>query len=337
MEPEITDPEKVADALREIAFYLKIQDPDEHHFRIQSYENAAEAVERVSDPEVLETPEKIDGIGSSISAKIDQYRYQGKIDKLDELRDEVADLREILKVEGVGPKTAKKCYEQLGITTLDELEAAAQNNELQELHRIGAKTEANILEGIESSRAGVQERKPREEVKSYWEGLDARLSVLQDNGTINRYEPAGSFRRREETVGDLDVIVSGDDPSAVFENLENWNLVDKVVMRGDTKMTFVVDDLQVDVRVVPDEEYGACLQYFTGSKAHNTKLRELALSEGYTMNEYGIFEVVGRDDNGDPIKGDRVGGEDEKEMYEIVGVPYQAPMDRDGTNLPSSL
>ena len=316
------DLEKVTDLLDEIAFYLQLDGAN--HWKYGAYSGASDTLES-KDPEILEDPESVDGIGESIGDEIQTILDTGESPKLKGLKDDHADLSEIMRVEGIGPKTAMKFYEELGIETLDELEEAAKNEQLQTLNRVGSKTEENVFHEIEQVRLGADKRIDYDQVESYWEGLEARLLALadKDGNDIGRIRPAGSFRREEDTVGDLDVIVEARRPHIIFNNLEDWDLCDDVLGSGSTKMSFRVDSLQIDVRVVPTNEYGACIQYFTGSKDHNVALRSYARSQGYTINEYGIFELT---EEGE--KGDKVGGAREEEIYQVLGLPMPDPTER---------
>lgn len=321
----------VVDHLEEISFYMKMN--DESKWSIQAYSGAAESLQE-ADPSVLEDPEQIDGIGDSVAEVISQFLQDGESDKLDYLSEKFPDIRELTIVEGIGVKTAKRIYDTLGIETLDKLQEAGERGLLTDVPRVGPKTQENILEEIEEVHAGAQDRKPIEKVDSYYEGISARLKRLQDESfaklkdaePIGRFEPAGSYRRRSETVGDLDVIVESEHPEYVFDHFESWNLCDKVLMRGDTKMTYRIDALQVDIRVVPSESYGACLQYFTGDVDHNTALRTVAKEHGVTLNEYGAFTFHYEDD--EIVKDEKIAGETEEGMYGCLGLEMPDPTER---------
>lgn len=319
------DLKNVVDIIQEVSFYLDL-DPDISHWEVRAYRNAADSLES-SAPEMLENPKELDGIGSGIAGSIKEFLEYGSLQKLEDLKDKHADLSDIMKVEGIGPKTAMRIYETLDITTLDELEEAGKNDKLTQVKRVGSKTQANILDEIQEVHAGAQDRKPWSHVESYWEGLSARIGVMQDRGFVGRYEPAGSFRRKKETVGDLDVIIESSNVNKVFDNFENWYVADKILMRGDTKMAFRVDNVQIDVRVIEPESYGACLLYFTGNTEHNVKMRQRALDLDMTLNEYGLYEYK----NGE--KGKKLAGENEEDIYDILGFEFLAPENRQPENL----
>lgn len=317
--PDESDLQGVISHLESIARRLELIDRIDF-YEIQAYEDAASALQE-SPPGVLEDPEQVHGIGESISATIEDYLTRGTSEKWEWVSQETPDVDELIRVEGIGPKMAIKIHEEYGISTLDELEEAAHSEKLQKLDGIGEITESNILEEIDEVRSGAQDRMDYEYVESYYNTIQRKLVNLG----VDRFEPAGSFRRGEDDVGDLDIIVQGDDANVIFEALEQ--LSEKTISRGKTKMTFRIDDVQVDVRVVPRDEYGACLQYFTGDLNHNISLRKYAISQGYTINEYGIYEIDGYED-GSPKAGKKVGGESEEDIYNVLGLPVPSPENR---------
>jgi DNA polymerase (family 10) len=327
----------VVQHLSDIAFFLRM-DPDASHWQSNAYQDASEALENKS-PEVLEDPRSVDGIGDSVGQVIDEFLEDGESQKLNYMTDKFPDVRELTRVEGLGVKTARRIYDNLEITTLDELEEACEKGLLADhVPRVGSTTEENFLEEIEEVRIGAQDRKPLEEVRSYWEGLETRLGRLQDEkfadlkgiDPIGRVTPAGSFRREKETVGDLDVLIEADpeDAEAIFKFIEGWRVCDKVLRMGTEKMSFRVDALQIDLLIVPTEMYGASLQYFTGDYRHNTALRDYAKNQGFTISEHGMFEYLGEDEDGSLIKGERVAGETEEEIYKKLGLPCPDPTER---------
>lgn len=314
-----TTKDDLADKIDTIGNVLSAKDAN--RFRVQSYHEAADIIRDADMKTLVEDPESLDGIGDSLSDKIEEYWETGEIEKLNELRAEFNfDPEDLTEVEGIATKTAKKIHEELGVNDLDDLEEAAENGELREVPGLGPKTEDNVLEEIEMVRLGVNKRKDWDEVHEVWQGLRQRLTIVKkyafgekDTGYLKRFAPAGSLRRKSDTVGDLDVIVESDEPRKIFDNLEEWDEVDKVLARGDTKMSLRIGNLQIDIRVVETHQYGACLQYFTGSMEHNVALRKRANQLGYTLNEYGLFEL----EDGD--KGEKVAGESEDEIYENLG------------------
>ncbi|MFB6195068.1 MAG: DNA polymerase/3'-5' exonuclease PolX [Haloplanus sp.] len=301
-------------------------------YKPRSYRRAAENVREYPAPVedlVAEGPdavERIDGVGEALAAKIVEFVETGDIDELDALREELpVDMAALTSVEGVGPKTVGTLYEELGITTLDDLEEAARKGEIREVSGFGAKTEANILEHIPFARQ-AQERELLGEARPVAEALLARL---RDADAVVRASVAGSLRRWRETIGDVDVLVASEDDVAAIEAFVDWGAVDEVIESGTTKASVHAHGLRIDCRVVVPAEFGAALQYFTGSKDHNVHLRNLAIDRDLKMNEYGVFdvsEVEEGDASADGQRvGQRVGGETEAEMYAALDLPLIPP------------
>jgi DNA polymerase (family 10) len=265
---------------------------------------------------------EIDGVGEAIAAKIVEYVETGSIAELDDLRAELpVDMAALTSVEGIGPKTVGDLYDGLGVETLDDLEAAAEAGEIQTLKGYGEKTEQNILENLEFAREShgrtlLGDARPQgEAVRSY----------LGDLPAVDACELAGSLRRWRPTIGDVDVLVASDDPEAVFDALTDWEDTDDVIEAGTAKASVRSRGFRVDLRVVAPAEFGAAIQYFTGSKDHNVALRNRAIDRDLKMNEYGVFDVSGVDDDSDQRAGRRVGGETEAEMYDALDLPWIPP------------
>ncbi|RXK48367.1 DNA polymerase/3'-5' exonuclease PolX [Halorientalis pallida] len=317
---------EVAGLLEEFADLLEAKDVE---YKPRAYRRAAEnirghppAVEHLA-AEGEDGVKAIDGVGDAIASKVVEYFETGGIEELDELRNELpVDMAALTSVEGVGPKTVGTLYETLGITTLDDLEDAAENGEIQELSGFGEKTEENIREGIAFAREAHErellgEARPYgDRVRDFLAGVDAAAEV----------ELAGSIRRWRPTIGDVDVLVGSDDADAVVEAFANWDAADTVIEAGESKASLRVDDFRVDLRVVAENEFGAALQYFTGSKDHNVRLRNRAIDRDLKMNEYGVFDVSEVDDadSGQRV-GERVGGATEEEMYAALDLPPIPP------------
>jgi len=265
----------------------------------------------------------IDAVGDAISAKVVEYVETDEIAELAELREELpVEMDALTRVEGVGPKTVGTLYEALGIRTLDDLEAAAEAGEIQEVTGFGAKTEGNILDGIDFARQASQRQLlgdalPRgEEIRSHLSAVDA----------VTRCELAGSIRRFRPTIGDVDVLAASDDPEAVVDAFTDWRETATVIEAGTSKASLRVEGVRVDLRVVDPEEFGAALQYFTGSKDHNVALRNRAIDRELKMNEYGVFDVSGVDDpDAGQRVGERVAGKTEEGMYEALSLPWLPP------------
>ncbi|MFB6297865.1 MAG: DNA polymerase/3'-5' exonuclease PolX [Salinirussus sp.] len=318
--------DEVADRLEEFADRLEATGVE---YKPRSYRKAAEnvrghhaAIERL----VAEGPDAvagIEGVGDAISAKIVEYVETGEIGELEELRESLpVEMDALTGVEGVGPKTVGRLYEALGVRDLDDLEAAAEAGDIREVEGFGQKTEANILDGIPFAREAHQrlllgKGRPRgERVRD----------ALGSQPAVERCELAGSLRRWRPTVGDVDLLAAGDGPTVVaaFEALDP---VDSVIEAGDRKASVRVDGVRVDLRVVDSGEFGAALQYFTGSRDHNVAVRNRAIERDLKLNEYGVFDVSGVEatDDGEQRAGERIAGRTEEETYGAVGLPWIPP------------
>jgi DNA polymerase (family 10) len=310
---------EVATLFDELADRLEAQDGS---FRPRAYRNAADAIRQVTAPvetlaaEGPEALEAIDGIGEATAAKVIEYLETGEIATLEEEREAVpVDMQALQRVEGLGPKRVYALYAALGVTDLDELEAAAEAGEIQTVEGFGAKTEATIREQIEFARTATA-RTPIGQVYPLAEDI---VGHLQAHDAADEVALAGSIRRWRATIGDIDVLVATTEADAITEHLVGWDRTAEVLQTGATKTSVRVGGQQVDLRVVDPESFGAALQYFTGSKAHNVKLRNRALDRGLTMNEYGTFELD------DAEEGARVAGTTEASMYAAVGLPPIPP------------
>ncbi|MBX7166934.1 MAG: DNA polymerase/3'-5' exonuclease PolX [Pirellulales bacterium] len=308
-------------AFDEIADILEFQGANP--FRVRAYRNAARTIRDlpesiagiVADPERSLTD--IEGIGTDLAEKLTTLIETGRLPMLDELRSAVpASVLLLMRIPGVGPKKAAHLHQDLGINNLDELQAACAAGKVRLLKGFGLKTEQAILAGLQVARAG-QER-------MYWAEADvyvqAILAHLQACSAVKQLAAAGSYRRGRETVGDLDFLVVSPDADAVMEHLARFDAAAEVLARGDTKMSLRLPaGLQVDLRVVPAESFGAALQYFTGSKEHNVILRGRAKDRGLKINEYGVFDGTRS-----------VAGRTEKEVYAALDLPVFPPELREG-------
>ncbi len=289
-------------------------------FRVRAYRNAGRTIDdlRESLADVAADPNRelteIDGIGKDLADKIVELVATGSMEMLDELLAEVPEsVLAILRVPGLGPKRAAVLYNELNVTTLDGLREACLSQRVRQLKGFGAKTEASILKGLDIAAEAGQ--------RILWaeadEHVQAILAHLRQCDAVGQLRPAGSYRRGKETVGDLDFLATADDPAGVMDHLAAYDEVADVLLRGDTKMSVrLTGGLQVDLRVVPDESFGAALQYFTGSKAHNIMLRGMAKRRGLKINEYGVFR--GEDER--PIA-----GLTEDEVYAVLELPCFPP------------
>ena len=318
--------DEVARRLEEFADLLEAQDVE---YKPTAYRRAAENVREYPEPiEALskageDAVAEIDRVGDAIAAKIVEYVQTGGIEELDELREALpVDMVALTSVSGVGPKTVGTLYEELSITTLEELEAAAEAGKIREVKGFGPKTEENILENIPFARQSQQ----RTRLGTARPVADDLLATLRESSAVDTAETAGSIRRWRETVGDVDVLVASTDGPAVLEAFTAWDAVDAVIESGTSKGSVRADGMQVDLRVVDPDEFGSALQYFTGSKDHNVHLRNLAIDRELKMNEYGVFDVSDVEDpDADQRIGDRIAGQTEAEMYDVLDLPLIPP------------
>ena len=310
----------------EIAKLLQLEGAD--RFRVRAYERAADAIAAagvdLATVPIEELP-KIDGIGASTAKKIVQYREAGSFELLDQLRARVPPgLVQLIRIPGLGPKTAVQLYEALGIDSLDALRDALDRQAIRALPGLGPKTEENLRQSIERMGAKDADRTPTADVIDVVEALMERLRCLD---VVDQVAPAGSLRRGRDTVGDVDVLVASADPEAVMEAVRTDGLVKRVIASGQTKTSVItVRDLQVDVRVVEPQTWGAALLYFTGSKAHNVRVRERAVRRDLMLSEYGLFE---RAEEGG--SGRRIGGATEEEVYAALDLSWVPPTLREDT------
>ncbi len=309
----------IARLLSETADLMEIAGEDP--FRIRSYRNAASSIEsypeRVLD--ILKDPNRkvtdIPGIGKSMAANLQEIAARGSFDRRDQLLAKYPPTAlELLKIQGLGPKTISLLWEHYRVSTIDGLERLCQEQKLRVLPRLGAKLEEKILRSI----CNYRQRAGRF-LLNFADELAADLSgYLAEAPGVEKVTPAGSLRRGRETVGDLDLLVTGPSAANALDRFVSHPKVNEVIARGPNKASAKVgfQAFQVDVRALPRESYGAALQYFTGSKEHNIALRSRALKMGYTLSEYGLFR---RDDN------IRVAGETEEEVYAKLGLAWIPP------------
>lgn len=323
----------IAAAFEHVADLLEYE--GENAFRIRAYRAAARTIGSLVEPlaGVRDDPARrltdLDGVGADLAAKIEVLLDTGRLPLLDELRARVPAVAfELMRVPGLGPKKAKSLVDQLGIGSLQELEAACREGRVAGLKGFGAKTQAAILGNIAFAMDPGHAR-------LLWEQADdvagALLAWMRQCSAARQVEAAGSWRRGRETVGDLDLVVDGDDAAAVMDRLAAWPETAAVLQRGDTRMSVRgPQGLQIDLRVVPPESFGAALQYFTGSKEHNVRLRSRARDLGLTINEYGVYRLEAPTDGGRPGSSGAVAGRTEAEVYAAVGLPWIPPELREG-------
>ena len=314
--------EEIAQVLSEIADLLEISDED--HFRVLSYRKAAETV--ADHPRELVTLlaeggppalHEVPGVGESLAGKIAELLQTGQITFHQELKAKYPPgLLELLQIPGLGPKKVALFYRELGIGSVDDLAQAAEQHHLRDLPGMGAKSEEKLLHGLETYRQHLQ-RGLLGEMLPLAEELAARLRELP---AVRQADFAGSARRGRETVGDLDLLAASEQAAQVCEAFAASGVLEEVTLAGDTKVSGrLPGGRQVDLRCVPPDSYGAALQYFIGSQAHNLAVRARAQRMGLTVNEYGVFEYH------EGEVGTRVAGATEQEVYAALGLPWIPP------------
>jgi DNA polymerase (family X) len=309
--PERSRNGDVARLLEEIGDLLEIK--GEQAFRVNAYRNAARRIEGLREPiEVIHAEGRlrdIQGVGPALEQKIGEFLSSGRLAYVENLRSQFpAGLLEVLAIPGLGPRKARLIYEELGVSNLAELETAARDRKLRDVAGLGEKTEENLLKEIER----LQQRSTRQQLGVALEIAEELLDHLRDCPAVVRCSYAGSLRRLQDTIGDVDLLVSSERPDEVEQFFARLAQVREVLRRGPSRTSVIVrGGVQVDLRVVEPKCWGAALQYFTGSKAHNIRLREIALQQGRTLNEYGLFEQA---------TGKAVAGTDEDDVYEALGL-----------------
>lgn len=313
--------QQVARLFNEMADLLELK--SENPFRVRAYRRAAQSIDNLPedlalmpDRKLLEVP----GIGKDLAAKIKEYIASEKIEAHEKLtKDLPSGVSNILSVPGIGPKTTKLLFDELKIKDIEELERFAKEHRLSTLPGIKEKTEGNILKGIAMLKRG-RDRQPLGKVLPLAKEL---LEQLQNKAPLTKLCLAGSLRRWKETIRDIDILVVSRDAKKVMNVFVKLPQVREILMHGPTKSSVIISGgLQVDLRVVEERSFGAALAYFTGSKEHNIKLRELARQAGLKINEYGIFRAV--DDK-------KLGGEKEEDIYRLLDMQYIPPEIREDT------
>ena len=313
---------EIARLFEEMASLLEVQ--NESIFRVRAYARAAQTLETLAESvEVVAARgelERLPGIGQDLAAKIEEVLATGHLAQLEERRRGLPPtFLALLEIRGLGPKTARLLYDRLGVDGVERLEAVARSGEILRVPGMGEKTRANILKGIAVWKAG-RTRTPLARARE----IAARVAeALAAQGGADRIEVAGSLRRMRETVKDIDILVTSTEPARVITTFVSLPSVREVTARGDTKASVRhAEGLAIDLRVVEPDAFGAALQYFTGSKDHNVRLRELARRHGLSVSEYGVV---------DEKTGARVAGKTEEEVYGVLGLPYIPPELRENT------
>ena len=284
------DKDKVAEILTEIGTLLELK--GENPFKTRAYANGARTIEGLTEPLATLVAEKrlgeIKGIGEALEQKITELVETGKLKYYDELKASIAPgLIEMLEISGLGPKKIQAMNKQLGIDSIEKLEAACKAGKVAELDGFGEKTQANILEGIARKRAYASKHL----LSDAWLAAEPLLEDLRSQPDVIRCGTAGSLRRFKEVIGDIDLLASSKNAAAVIEFFVSQPGIVKILARGETKASVILEGgIQCDLRVVSDAEFPFALAYFTGSKEHNIVMRQRAISRGLRLNEYGLFK-----------------------------------------------
>lgn len=331
------DNKTIAGILYETADLMEINGDDS--FRIRSYRNAAEAIEGLPQPveQLICEPKKlleVPGIGKSLAEKLQEICKNGKLSLHTQLLEKYhPSMLELLKIQGLGPKTISLIWSAYKVSDLQGVEKLAREGKLHELPRLGEKQEQKILKAIEDYRR-IAGRFCLDDADKIAQKLIEHLSGLPG---VDKITPAGSLRRGRETVGDLDILVTGpccsneEHRAAVIEKIVHFPGIRDVIGQGENKVSFRLrNGMQVDVRLLPQESFGAVMQYFTGSKSHNVALRQRALKMGYTLSEYGLDELPPNQakpgpDEASRQSGKRVAGRTEEEIYAQLKLDYIPP------------
>jgi DNA polymerase (family 10) len=284
------DKDKVAEILTEIGTLLELK--GENPFKTRAYVNVARTIEGLNEPLATIVAEKrlgeIKGIGAALEQKITELVETGKLKYYDELKASIAPgLIEMLEISGLGPKKIQAMHKQLGVDSIEKLEAACKAGKVAELDGFGEKTQANILEGIERKRTYASKHL----LSDAWLGAEPLLEDLRSHPEVIRCSTAGSLRRFKEIIGDIDLLASSKNAASVIEFFVSQPGIVKILARGETKASVILEGgIQCDLRVVSDAEFPFALAYFTGSKEHNIVMRQRAIARGLRLNEYGLFK-----------------------------------------------
>jgi DNA polymerase (family 10) len=323
--------QEIVRLLKMMAIYLEMKGVS---FKPQAYERAASSLEAL-DEDIEDfikkkgglALENLPGIGKSIAEKIIEYLKTSKIKELEELKKEVpVDVETLINIEGIGPKTIYKLYKSLGIKNIDDLEKSCLEHKIRRLPGFGVKSEEKILKSIQFYKQG----KGRFILGFIVPLVENLVNYLKQNDLVEKIEVCGSYRRKKETIGDIDILIALKnskinnqsqlinikEAKEVMDYFLKFPDIDYVYGEGNTKtMIRLKNGLDVDLRVVDKESFGAALAYFTGSKEHNIKLRELAIKKGYKLNEYGLFDKNNK----------KIAGKTEEEIYQKLGLQFIPP------------
>jgi DNA polymerase (family X) len=307
--------DEIADIFEQVANLLEIQ--GDNPFRIRAYRHAALTIRDLPSDLTSFIHEGNDltmlpGIGQDLADKILEITKTGELTMLKDLRHKIPiSLNELMSVPGLGAKRIKQLYEKLDVKNLNELERAAKNGKIEQLEGLGAKTQEAILRGIKQIRS----RGGRQLLVTVEHMVDPLVKYLEKDKLVQKIVVAGSFRRRKDTIGDVDILVIGEDAVKIIDYFVKYEGVKEIIAKGNTKSSIMLrSGFQVDLRVVLKESYGAALFYFTGSKEHGVVIRKIAMQKGLKINEYGVFK-----------RKKNIASKTEEEVYAAVGLPYIEP------------
>ncbi|MBS3770126.1 MAG: DNA polymerase/3'-5' exonuclease PolX [Bacteroidales bacterium] len=308
---------EIAKALKKLSDLLEIDGASS--FRVRAYRNGARTINEMSQEladlvEAGQDLSKLPDIGKNMADKIKNFVQTGKLPQLEEMQEKIpVDTEELLQISQLGAKGIKALYENLGITNMDQLKKAAEAGKVEALKGFGKKTQQKMLDEINKISRG--ETKGRFKWAIAEQIIEPYISYLRNIKGVESVDAAGSYRRKKETVGDMDLLVVADNPTEVMNRFVSYEEVKEVIAHGETKSSVILrTGLQVDLRVIPGKSYGAAMLYFTGSKAHNVAIRRIAQEQEYKINEYGIYR-------GETWKA----GQTEEEMYNQIGLSYIEP------------
>ena len=308
----------IVEKLNKVADLLDIK--GENQFRIRAYRSAAQTISGLSQSvsDMIDEGKDVSNlpnVGSSIADKIKEIVDTGSLEQLEKLEKKMPEeLVDLMTIPNLGPKKVQTLYEELDISNKDDLEKAAQDGKIQGIEGFGEKTEEKILDELEAAKKGCG----KERIKLYVaeEITEPLLDYIKNIKGVQKVDVAGSYRRRKETVGDIDILVVCNDSEKVMDKFVDYEDVTKVISKGETRSSIQLrSGLQVDLRAMAKKSYGSAMVYFTGSKAHNIEIRKMANDKDLKINEYGVFK------NED----EHVAGKTEEEVYEQIGLPFINP------------
>ncbi|MBS3787993.1 DNA polymerase/3'-5' exonuclease PolX [Candidatus Bipolaricaulota bacterium] len=305
---------QVVEILNQVADLLEIKDVE---YKPRAYRRAAREIdsltEDLTDIHEEDGLEDIPSVGENIAKKVSEILETGKLEYHEELKDEIPVDPDLLKVRNLGPKKVKKIWEELDVTSLSGLEEALKAGKVRELKGFGPKSEENIRKGLQI----VQESQGKSHLSEVLPEARRIKKELADSSLFDKVAFAGSLRRRKYEVGDVDILATADDRDKAMDYFTSLDGLQEVLSKGETKSSLRIQTgLRVDLRIVEGDSFGSALQYFTGSQEHNVRLRQLAISKGYKLNEYGLYNENTEE---------KVAGEREEDMYQKLGLTWIPP------------